>query len=448
MKITFLIRGEDVKEQFSRHELTDGILRTVGTYKAEGGDLFFVSYSIGGNTIGNARALARLRDKLPLNKDVRVLRDEASEKFCELLYPHFCRFEKGLREAITVATCAEQGNFDEKRVVELEEKLTLEALYSALFIDSKFVKEAKNLTKSDFTRDQLIEMLGSLDECLLWNVLFSIDDMPTFRDRRIEIKDLRNDVMHYHKMDEATYEDAKALLKAVNNEIDDYLDKVRSDISYPRGKAGNAKMAAQMINESYASMLEDIRSSLNASGLAEAIGNYSDISNIIASSLETSGYTGIMQQITDMAADMSFANLAMQLFKDQSLPAFGLSSSTAKALEAMKANLPHIDVSISNLDNGISGSTKAAIEATQSVLSTSMLDSVKGISAYYNQLIPPGTANALKLATSASLGFSAGLDFASALPDAPNARDGVSNYGSKEEGGEPVDGVQPDADDE
>lgn len=448
MKIAFLVRGEDVKNQFSGHELPDGVKRTVGIYKAEGGDLFFVSYSIDGNTIGNARVLASLRDKLPLNKDVRVLRDEASEKFCELLYPHFCRFEKGLREAITVATCAEQGNFDEERVVELEEKLALETLYMALFIDSKFVKEARNLTKSNFTRDQLIEMLGSLDECLLWNVLFSIDDMPTFRDRHIEIKDLRNDVMHYHKMDEATYEDAKALLKAVNDEIDDYLDKVRSDISYPRGKAGNAKMAAQMINESYASMLEDIRSSLDASGLAEAIGNYSDISNTIASSLETSGYTGIMQKITDMTAGMSFANPAMQLFRDQSLSEFGLSLSTAKALEAMKTTLPRINVGVGipNLDNGISGSAKAATEAVQSALSTSMLDSVKGISACYNQLIPTGTANALKLATSASLGFSAGLDFASALPYASNARDGVSNYGFKEVDGESADGAQPNAD--
>ena len=197
-------------------------------------------------------------------------------------------------------------------------------------------------------------------------------------------------------------------------------------------------MAAQMINESYASMLEDIRSSLDASGLAEAIGNYSDISNTIASSLETSGYTGIMQQITDMTAGMSFANPAMQLFRDQSLSEFGLSSSTAKALEAMKTTLPRINVGVGipNLDNGISGSAKAATEAVQSALSTSMLDSVKGISACYNQLIPTGTANALKLVTSASLGFSA----------ASNARDGVSNYGFKEVDGESADGAQPDAD--
>jgi hypothetical protein len=207
-------------------------------------------------------------------------------------------------------------------------------------------------------------------------------------------------------------------------------------------------MAAQIINESYVNILEGIRSSLDVSGLAEAIGNYSDISNIIANSLETSGYAGIMQQIADMTADMSFANPAMQLFEDQSLSTFELSSSTAKALEAMKANLPHVGVGVGipNLDDGISGSAKAAIEAAQSALSTSMLDSVKGISACYNQLIPPGTANALKLATSASLGFSAGLDFASALPYASTTRDGVSNYGSKEVGGESVDGAQPDAD--
>lgn len=122
MRLSFLIQCNSTKNEYANASLPDGVTRAIGTYKAEGGDLFFISFSIEGDTIGNARVLAALRDSLPAGDNVRMLKDGASAKFCELLYPHFCRFEKGLREAITIATCAEQGNFDDPRVVEIEEK--------------------------------------------------------------------------------------------------------------------------------------------------------------------------------------------------------------------------------------------------------------------------------------------------------------------------------------
>ena len=129
MKIAFLIRGSDIKDQLRNIALPEGVSRTIGTYQAEGGNLFFIHFSMDGNTLANARVLVKFRDILPNSGNVRILRDEASAKFCELLYPHFCRFERSLREAITIATCAVQGNFDDKRVVEMEEQFTLEALY-------------------------------------------------------------------------------------------------------------------------------------------------------------------------------------------------------------------------------------------------------------------------------------------------------------------------------
>ena len=92
MKISFLVRGKESREGFEGIDLPDAVTRTIGIYKAEGGDLFFISFTMDANTIGNARILASLRDRLPIGADVRMLQDEASAKFCELLYPHFCRF--------------------------------------------------------------------------------------------------------------------------------------------------------------------------------------------------------------------------------------------------------------------------------------------------------------------------------------------------------------------
>ena len=43
MKIAFLVRGEKTKNAFADASLPDGVLRKIGTYKADGGDLFFMA---------------------------------------------------------------------------------------------------------------------------------------------------------------------------------------------------------------------------------------------------------------------------------------------------------------------------------------------------------------------------------------------------------------------
>ncbi len=414
MKLAFLIRDNDVKSEYANASLPDGVTRTVGTYSAEGGDLYFVSFAMDGNTIGNARILATLRDSLPDGAEVRTLLDEASAKFCELLYPHFCRFEKGLREAIVVATCAEQGNFDDKNVVDVEERLTLEQLYNVLFVDGRFVKETRNLTKGNFTRDDLIASISALNENPLWNVLFSNDDMPTFRERRTEIKDRRNDVMHYHRMTGTVFDETRDLLKKVNDEIDAYLEHVRSDVTYPKSKAENARVAAQMLSETYQDMLETLRSSFSVSGVYDFSDQLSGISQLVSSNIDTSDLASAIQAANSLSGGVSLVRAAQQAMDQQT---FGLSASVANAVQSMQASIPKIDL-------GQISAMQSAMESARSMLLSTRAqwaDTFKGISDYYRDIIPSGAYDNLRLAASASMDFTAGLGVGSALSRAIEA---------------------------
>ena len=374
MKIAFLIRGKVTRNQFSSIKLPKGVEKALGTYKAEGGDLFFVSYSIEGNTIGNAKILATLRDSLPTGDDIRVLSDEASAKFCELLYPYFCRFEKGLRTAITVATCAEQGNFDDKHVVELEEQLTLEALYAVLFVDGRYVKEIRNLTKGHFTHEDLIAKLDSIEENLLWDMLFGADDMPTFRSRRMDVKNRRNDVMHYHRMTEEAFDETRELMRAVNSEIDAYLDRVRSDVTYPKVKAESARVAAQRINEAFADMLESVRASLDVSGMYDFSDQFTNLERMITNSIDAGSFASIAQ-IAAKIDGVSLAAAVQQVLDQQTI---GLSAGVSKAIESMQASMPIVDIARFGALQAVSESMKAV----QTSIAATMADSFKDITNY------------------------------------------------------------------
>lgn len=61
MKITYLIRNDEVKDRFVAEGLSEGVAHsTVGTHEAEGGRLFFLSFTVDGSTIAGARKLAKL----------------------------------------------------------------------------------------------------------------------------------------------------------------------------------------------------------------------------------------------------------------------------------------------------------------------------------------------------------------------------------------------------
>lgn len=216
-----------------------------------------------GIALKSAKRLAKFRDGLPTGDDVRMLSDGASAKFCDKLYPCFCRFEKGLRSAIAYAMCADYANFNNEHLRSIEESYTLEKLYGILFTDDAFLKSVRGLAKNKLTKAESIERINSFDECILWDNLFDRCDMPTFRERRDEVKDRRNDVMHFHCMSQSVYTRTLKLMDLVNDEIDSYLSKAQTDISYTKAQAKRAGIAYQAISTDLADALkEEVASTL------------------------------------------------------------------------------------------------------------------------------------------------------------------------------------------
>lgn len=354
MKLSFLLKGSDTKKQFTSFDLPGNVSRVIDTYKAEGGNLYFVDFISDGDNLGSARILARLRDQLPIDGNVRILHDGASVKFCEILYPHFCRFEKGLRGAITVAICAQQGNFDDERIVDLEEKYTLEHLYRTLFVDEEFLKAVKKLIDKNSTKDSIKAGLDALEEQILWNVLFSDQDMSTLRERHNDIKDRRNDVMHYHKISEAVFDETRKLLERVNSEIATYHSRVRNDVDYPKANAESAKIAAQMISEKYADMLKGVTSSFAASGIGAFFEEYSRICGAVPDSISVSGIADAMQSVGAISSDLF------------------------NSIENIRANMAMLDPGSLAAYKNVS----SFIQFAQSTFNYSIADSVKSLSEY------------------------------------------------------------------
>ncbi|WP_130810834.1 hypothetical protein [Olsenella sp. Marseille-P4559] len=69
----------EVKDRFLSEELPDGVTRgAVGTYEAEGGELYILSFSVEGSTIAGARTLSKLRCALRDDANTRFLADDAT----------------------------------------------------------------------------------------------------------------------------------------------------------------------------------------------------------------------------------------------------------------------------------------------------------------------------------------------------------------------------------
>lgn len=264
MKITYLIRNDKVKNQLLHKKLPKGVARsTVGTYEAEGGRLFLLSFTVDGSTIAGARKLAKLRDELQDDANTRLLVDDASLKFARALYPRFAEYERKLRCAITLATCAKYDNFDDPLVKSLE-NLPLKKLEERLFCDKSFQDKIRNLTKkTDFTKNDVTDLLSRSNETTVWSALFGGEDLSSVRENFRQLREMRNGVMHQRLITEGNYDRARKMLRTSIHELDTYIEKVRSYVmSYLERQAARAASAAKLLrdndNYEYASIFEQL----------------------------------------------------------------------------------------------------------------------------------------------------------------------------------------------
>ena len=181
MRVEFLVRGKKAKAAFEDVALPEGVTRKPGTYKAKGGELYFFTFGAEGNTLDAAERLARVRDSLPSDQNVKLLEDGASAKFGENLYPLFSDFERGLREAFVIATCAVKGNFDASFVKDVESN-ELSKLEKKLFLDHEFRDKVAAIgTDNLLSKDDIVEQVAALVENTPWDALFDEGDMPSLR---------------------------------------------------------------------------------------------------------------------------------------------------------------------------------------------------------------------------------------------------------------------------
>lgn len=258
MKITYLIRNDEVKDRFADKKLPDGVARgTVGTYEAEGGRLFLLSFTVDGSTIAGAQKLAKLRDELQDDTSTRLLVDDASLKFARALFPRFAKYERKLRYAITLATCAKHDNFDDPLVKSLE-KLPLGKLGKQLFYGKSFQDKIGNRTKDLFTKDKVTEPLSQSDETTVWSALFGDEALSSVRENYESLCKMRNKVMHQRLITERDYNCACEMLRTSIGELDAYIEKVRSDVSYPKRHADRAANAAKLIRDNSTALQQAI----------------------------------------------------------------------------------------------------------------------------------------------------------------------------------------------
>lgn len=261
MQVSFLVRGEDVRKGFEDVARPEGVSQRVGTYHAEGGDLYYITLQAEGKSLASARVLARARDAVHFEADTRILRDDASAKFGELLYPGICEFERGLRAAFTIAMCSDFEQFDNEWVTSLKSK-DLGRFRDYLLHDETFLKEARSLVQSK-TKDELLSLIKHIEEHSVWSELFGENVMRSVKDCFKAIAELRNDVMHFHTITEESFDFGRRVLKRANREIRAYLADSQHDVDYPKRKAPDVREALAKMNENRASMLAELANQLS-----------------------------------------------------------------------------------------------------------------------------------------------------------------------------------------
>lgn len=262
MQLTYLIKNSETKKQFLDTDLPNEVTReTVGTYKADGGELYLLSFSVDGSTISDAKTLSNLRSKLRDGDGVRLLVDDASLKFATILYPRFAEYERKLRRIITLATCAEYDNFDNGLVLSLE-NLTLTQLGNQLFYDRSFQDKIKNKIKDHFTKDEINKYIFQLDENTVWSNLFGDELLLTVRKNYRYLCSMRNKVMHQRLITGSQYDCARKMLRKSIEELDTYTRQILSDVNYPKEHADCAAIAAQLVQKNYRSIFQNLTGSL------------------------------------------------------------------------------------------------------------------------------------------------------------------------------------------
>lgn len=185
-------------------------------------------YEVSGENLQSAKTLSKTNDYITSKFNPTILTNESAAYFNKSLYPYFNEFERKLRKLLYLKSALQHDATASQNIKELESK-DLGTIFELLFTDAQFIKDVKkniNEKSWQFTRDELINTINNLSENTVWDSLIGHETISVLRSDFIRVKNYRNDVMHAHNMDAASYTSALGVIKKINDQLDDELNKL------------------------------------------------------------------------------------------------------------------------------------------------------------------------------------------------------------------------------
>ena len=165
----------------------------------------------------------------------QVVDSESSQYFCRELYPYIQSFETRLRYALYISrSLYDPQNLNNKSFLlrvttnnKKEEDLPLEALafsqiYTAVFTDATLQAEANKKYDTQLTKAEWIRRIEYIPEKTLWHDWVGYN-FNFVEDNFLDIKNIRNSVMHSHLISYQHYSKAKDTLQKANKEIEQVI---------------------------------------------------------------------------------------------------------------------------------------------------------------------------------------------------------------------------------
>lgn len=231
----------------------------------------------------------RLREAYP--DYFQIVNSESSKYFCEQLYPFVVNFEVKLRYVIYISRALYMKESIDKNsfLIKLRCKdsksngLAIEnadfgQIYQVIFTDESLRSKVLSNYSGDMTKQDLIKKIQNIDETTMWQKWIGMRD-TYIAEHFLEIKDIRNDVMHNHLISYDDYITSKNTMTEAILELDNIIkDKLLSNKSPYLNNINSIDLLGEVLSdaaEQIATCIDPIKAMQNISKamstLAEAL---------------------------------------------------------------------------------------------------------------------------------------------------------------------------------
>lgn len=226
----YLLLNKDEINKVKKYQ-PEGITKTISTTRD--GKCHYIRFYLVGESFETAKAMSKLDSYVQRTFNVAVLENGCSSYFNGRLYPLINRFEQNLRKLLYLVSSGEGKDSQDSSITEIERQ-DFGQIFSMLFIDESFMKKIKseinNRNKDYFSKRDVLQTIQDASENTLWDSLLGKEVVPTLRERFIDVRLFRNDVMHSHYISLEKYNSILKLFQTINAEfLDAFQNILRQD---------------------------------------------------------------------------------------------------------------------------------------------------------------------------------------------------------------------------